>query len=282
MLMYRQIDPARNVQAMTTDEFPAHIKTLLQSLREREEFDRMNREREMVMCKLKLFVNHPQQSQMMETKLYLHNETTLREATEEAFRKAKLDNIVPIEHCRLVSYNRLQDSIECSFEGRDDDTIADIIASLKCTLKSDWLLEIRARDAEFVEYKPGGINMKIYIVNVEQETVTGPLAFRGYESQTVGEFKELLAKVVNIDRGQIKIASEPFNATSAELALFEHDDDELLSQTGISGACKVYVTSCMDEDPDKPFVITRFHKIIDKFEHIIAVDVVLPVNDKCK
>lgn len=128
--MYRQIDIDRNVNAMTTEEFPKYIKELLQNLREREENDRINKERELQLCKLKLYCNHPTQNQMIETKLFLHYESTMTEALEEAYRKTKLEGIVPIEQCRLVSYNRLHNSIECSFEGKDDETIADILGKI--------------------------------------------------------------------------------------------------------------------------------------------------------
>lgn len=35
----------------------------------------------------------------------------------------------------------------------------------------------------------------------------------------------------------------------------------------------------LDEDPDKPFVISKLHKIIDRFVHIISLDVILPDVD---
>lgn len=280
MLMYRQIDTQRNVQAMTVEEFPPHIKKLLQTLRERDEYDRLNREREMVMCKLKLYINHPIQNQIIETKLFLHNDTTMTEATQEAYRKSKLDGIVPIEQCRFVSYNRLQDSIECSFEGRDDEPISDILSSLKCPVKTDWLLEIRHKDAEFMEYKPGGVNIKVYAINIENEDVSGPITVRGYETQTCREFKNLLAKTLNLNENTMKIAVESYNNGGVEPNLLENDDDEIISKASICNAYKVYVANALDEDPDKPFIISKFHKIIDKFEHIISLDVILPINDK--
>lgn len=284
--MYRQIDPERNVNAMTTEEFPKHIKDLLHSLREREESDRLNKEREMQLCKLKLYVNHPVQNQMIETKLFLHNESTMAEATEEAYRKAKLENIVPIEQCRLVSYNRLHDTIECSFDGQDESTIADVIANLKCNYKSDtfkteWLLEIRNKDQEFVEYKPGGVNLKIYVVNIESEDVDGPFIVRGYETQTWREFKYVLVKSLQMNEETIKIAVDSYIGGNVQPHLLENEDEEL-GRTSHCSAFKIYITNSMDEDPDKPFIISKFHKIIDKFEHIISLDVVLPVNDKCK
>lgn len=286
MLMYRQIDSERNVNAMTAEEFPKHIKDLLHSLREREESDRLNKEREMQLVKMKLYVNHPVEKQIIETRLILHNESTFAEATEEAYRKAKLENIVPIEQCRLVSYNRLHDTIECSFEGQNDRTIADVIANLKCdfktdTYKTDWLLEIRNKDQEFVEYKPGGVNLKVYIINIENEDVEGPFTVRGYETQTWQEFKSVLAKSLQMNEHTMKIALDSYINGTVQPHLLENENEELIGHAHYN-AYKIYVSNMLDEDPDKPFIISKFHKIIDKFEHIISLDVILPVNDKCK
>lgn len=42
------------------------------------------------------------------------------------------------------------------------------------------------------------------------------------------------------------------------------------------------MASCCDDDPEKPFVISKLHKIIDRFEHIISLHMVLPDTDKGK
>lgn len=287
MLMYRQIDSERNVNVMTSEEFPKHIKDLLHTLREREESDRINKEREMQFVKMKLYVNHPTQNQMIESKLFLHNESTMSEATAEAYRKAKLENIVPIEQCRLVSYNRLHDTIECSFEGQEEKTIAEVLSNLKSnyktdTFKTDWLFEIRNKDAEFVVYKPGGVNLKVYVVNIENEDVEGPFTVRGYETQTWREFKSVLAKTLQMNEHTMKIAVDSYVSGNVQPHLLENEDEEFIGQTSHCSAYKIYVSNMLDEDPDKPFIISKFHKIIDKFEHIISLEVILPVNDKCK
>lgn len=65
--------------------------------------------------------------------------------------------------------------------------------------------------------------------------------------------------------------------------LVENEDNEMIGQGSHSTAYKIYVSKELDDlDPEKPFLVSKFHKIIDKFEHIISIDVVLPVNDKCK
>jgi len=65
----------------------------------------------------------------------------------------RLEGVVPLEHCRLVSYDRLQDTIECSFEGCANDPIGETLNSLR---GNGLLLEIRGEDAEFETYLPGG------------------------------------------------------------------------------------------------------------------------------
>lgn len=42
---------------------------------------------------------------------------------------------------------------------------------------------------------------------------------------------------------------------------------------------KIYVSNLLDEDPDKPFIISKLHAVIDRFVHIITIDVVLPDVD---
>lgn len=68
----------------------------------------------------------------------------------------RLEGVVPLERCRLVNYDRLQDTIECSFDGRENDPISEILSSLRGNYKYDLLLEIRGEDAEFEVYQPGG------------------------------------------------------------------------------------------------------------------------------
>ena len=65
----------------------------------------------------------------------------------------RLEGVVPLEHCRLVSYDRLQDTIECSFEGHANVPIGETLSGLR---GNGLLLEIRGEDAEFETYLPGG------------------------------------------------------------------------------------------------------------------------------
>lgn len=45
---------------------------------------------------------------------------------------------------------------------------------------------------------------------------------------------------------------------------------------------QVFVASYCDDDPEKPFIISKLHKIIDRFEHIVSLHMVLPDTNKGK
>ncbi|XP_067012676.1 ubiquitin carboxyl-terminal hydrolase 47 isoform X2 [Anabrus simplex] len=273
MLMYRQIDKKRNCEAMRVEDFPPHIKELLKKIQEREELDRKRREKEMVMCKIKLFVYHPTKNSLEETKLYCSNQDTLREATELAYKDLRLEGIVPLERCRLVKFDRAQSTIEYSFEGRDDDPIGEILSNDN---KHELLLEIRKEDEEFEVYQPGGVHTKVFLVNVETEEVDGPMDVRGNLAQTVAEFKVTLGKALKLDPEKIKLVVERY---SNEPRLLENSE-RTLKMEGFYAATKVFVATSIDEDPEKPFITSKLHKIIDRFEHIVTLHMILPDTDK--
>ncbi|KAJ9585896.1 hypothetical protein L9F63_020459 [Diploptera punctata] len=276
MLMYRQIDKQRNCEAMSVDQFPPHIKDLLEKMQKREESDRIKREKEMDMCKIKLYAHHPTQNQVVESKLHCLNNVTLQEATKLAYKNLNLEGIVPIERCRLVQYDKSQESIECSFEGRDEEPIGEILNSIRGSYKNDLLLEIRKEDGQFETYQPGGVATKVFVVDVETEEVDGPTTVRGNVSQTVGEFKVTLAKALHLDAKTMKIVLEKY---SNEPRLLENDEKTLKTE-GFYGSPKIFVASSCDEDPEQPFIISKLNKIIDRFEHIISLHMVLPDTDK--
>lgn len=65
---------------------------------------------------------------------------------------------------------------------------------------------------------------------------------------------------------------------SSEPHLLEEDDTPVEFDPNCSGY-KLYVSNMLDEDPDKSFIISKLHTVIDRFVHIITIDVVLPDVD---
>lgn len=141
MLMYRQIDKNRNAVAITPDNFPPHIQQLLVQMREKEESDRLAKEKENDIFKLKIYCHHPIKKHLADFKLVVLINTELSEAISDAHERFKLKDVVSLENCRLVTYNKAQDTIDCSFEGNDL-KFSDISSKINL-LHTDWLLEIK-------------------------------------------------------------------------------------------------------------------------------------------
>ncbi|XP_075229694.1 ubiquitin carboxyl-terminal hydrolase 47-like [Lycorma delicatula] len=279
MLMYRQIDKERNCDAMTVDEFPPHIKELHKKLQEREETDRLMKEKESEMCKIKLHCYHPvlaQSNNTYETKLICPNDTTLREATEKAYKILRLEGVVPLEQCRLVSFNKLQDTIEVSFEGRDDEPIVDILSSLRSIHRCDLLMEIIDKDDKFMEYQPGGITLRVYVADLESEEVEGPKVIRGNLSQTVEELLESIGNALNIDPSKMVAVYEKCSSKFSILSNYPRT----LKQEGLLSFMKIFVCNgpC-DPDPEKKFTSSKLYKLLDRFEHTITFHISLPDTD---
>ncbi|XP_063244790.1 ubiquitin carboxyl-terminal hydrolase 47 isoform X2 [Bacillus rossius redtenbacheri] len=272
MLMYRQIDKERNCEAMTVEEFPPHIKVLLEKIQEREEMDKKIREKEMDMCRLRVYVHHPVHK-LQDTKLYCPNNMTLTDATRSAWEAFALENVVPLERCRLVNYDHLQDAIECSFEGRGNEPINDVVTSMRSNY---MLLEIRAEDKEFEVYQPGGVVAKVFVVDIETEEVDGPFSVRGNLSQTVGEFKQTLLKSLSLNWDAMNIVLEKHSGAR----LLQKDHKTLKFEGFYGKSNKIFISSRIDEDSEKSFYVSKLHSLIDRFEHIITLHLVLPDIDK--
>lgn len=63
---------------------------------------------------------------------------------------------MPLERCRLVKYEEFHDSLECSFEGQEQEPIWEVLGGVRSSYKFDLLLEIREEGRQFEVYKPGG------------------------------------------------------------------------------------------------------------------------------
>ncbi|XP_049864801.1 ubiquitin carboxyl-terminal hydrolase 47 isoform X4 [Schistocerca gregaria] len=282
MLMYRQIDKQRNSEAMTVEQFPPHIQKLLEKIQEREEFDRKRRERELEDYKLKFYAYHPINHKLLDDKVYCTSKTTVRQATELAHKALSLQGLVPLERCRLVNYDRTQETIECSFEGQEDKALCEVL-DLRGGRRYDLLLQHRKEDEEFEIYQPGGVTFKVFLINMNAhstEDVEGPFTVRGNIYHTVGEFKATAAKVLNLNVQKMYILQEKSNSHPQYLC----SDDATLQSEGLHNTNKIFVAVSSGDDAEKPHFSSRLFEIIkeilDTFEYVITLNVVVPEIDK--
>ncbi|RXG60069.1 Ubiquitin carboxyl-terminal hydrolase 47 [Armadillidium vulgare] len=271
MLMYRQADKERNVDIFSEEEFPSHIKELVQKMMTEEAAEREAREIERLMCKIKLFCPHPKAKLLLEKKFKVHKDTKLKDATKLAYQELKLEDVVPLERCRLVKYEEVHDSIECSFTNQDDEPISEVLGGVRSSYKFDLLMEIRDEDKEFEEYKPGGITVKVHTVNLETEEVEGPHIVRASQTQSVKEFKELLGRSLSLDPSKMRVVKEKYYNDHKPLAT----DTKLLKDEGFYRSNKVFVEASGIESPNF-FVGSQLYSILDRYENTITIHCYLP------
>lgn len=67
-----------------------------------------------------------------------------------------LEEVIPLDCCRLVKYDEFHDYLERSYEGEEDTPMGLLLGGVKSTYMFDLLLETRKPDQVFQSYKPGG------------------------------------------------------------------------------------------------------------------------------
>nr|XP_055070007.1 ubiquitin carboxyl-terminal hydrolase 47 isoform X2 [Misgurnus anguillicaudatus] len=272
MLMYRLKDPSRNTKFLEVENFPEHIKRLVQREKESEEQEKRQREIERNTCKIKLFCMHPVKMMMMENKLEVHKDKTLREATEMAYKLMDLETVVPLDCCRLVKYDEFHEYLERSYEGEEDMPMGLLLGGVKSSYMFDLLLEIRRPDQTFQPYKPGEVMVKVHIVDLKSETIAAPVSVRAYLNQSITEFKQLIAQATGLCADTMRVVLERcYN----DLRLL-YVPNKTLKAEGFFRSNKVFVESSDSPDHQAAFTESHLWKLLDRHGNTIRLFVSLP------
>ncbi|XP_075784006.1 ubiquitin carboxyl-terminal hydrolase 47 isoform X2 [Pelodiscus sinensis] len=273
MLIYRLKDPTRNAKFLEVNEYPEHIKQLVQKEKELEEQEKRQREIELNTCKIKLFCMHPVKQVMMENKLEVHKDKTLKEAVEMAYKIMDIEEAVSLDCCRLVKYDEFHDYLERSFEEEEEDTpMGLLLGGVKSTYMFDLLLETRRPDQVFQSYKPGEVMVKVHVVDLKTESVAPSLSVRAYLNQTVTEFKQLISKVVHLPAETMRIVLERcYN----DLRILNVGNKTLKAE-GFFRSNKVFVESSESLDRQMAYTDSHLWKLLDRHANTIRLYVSLP------
>ncbi|XP_048042176.1 ubiquitin carboxyl-terminal hydrolase 47 isoform X1 [Megalobrama amblycephala] len=272
MLMYRLKDPSRNSKFLEVEDFPEHIKRLVQREKESEEQEKRQREIERNTCKIKLFCMHPVKLMMMENKLEVHKDKTLREATEMAYKLMDLEGVVPLDCCRLVKYDEFHEYLERSYEGEEDMPMGLLLGGVKSSYMFDLLLEIRRPDQAFQPYKPGEVMVKVHVVDLKSESIAAPVSVRAYLNQTITEFKQLIAQATGLCAETMRVVLERcYN----DLRLL-YVPNKTLKAEGFFRSNKVFVESSDSTDHQVAFTDSVLWKLLDRHGNTIRLFVSLP------
>ncbi|KAK9871493.1 hypothetical protein WA026_012864 [Henosepilachna vigintioctopunctata] len=274
MLMYRQIDKERNSKVMPVEEFPLHIRNLLKQMREKEEQDRKIKEKENELVKINVFCFHPIERRLLDAKVSVFIDYTLEETVScAAYLKFKLEGIVAKEDCRLVKFNKLRNCIDYSFAS-DKIKFCDISSEFNISL-SDWFLEIRPPNTPWEVYKAGGINVRVYPINLQLEELEEPFVMRVNAKETVGELKQRFSLLLNRPSNTMQIVEEKY----IDPIYYERDDQVVNDECNSFESKLLYVTNFVENEPDKSSGFSKLKRVIEKFRHVITIRVFLPDVD---
>ncbi|XP_061610130.1 ubiquitin carboxyl-terminal hydrolase 47 isoform X3 [Phyllopteryx taeniolatus] len=271
MLIYRLKDPARNAKYLAVDDFPEHIKSLVQKEKESEEQEKRQREIERNTCKIKLFCMHPSKM-MVESKLEVHKDKTLMEATEMAYTLMELEETVSLDCCRLVKYDEFHEYLERSYEGEEDTPMGLLLGGVKSSYMFDLLLETRRPEQAFLPYKPGEVMVKVHVVDLRTETIAAPISVRAYLNQTITEFKQLIAQATGLSAETMRAVLERcYN----DLRLL-YVPNKTLKAEGFFRSNKIFVESSESSDHQVAFTDSMLWKLLDRHGNTIRLLVLLP------
>jgi ubiquitin carboxyl-terminal hydrolase 47 len=276
MLMYRRIDKHSNTSRISVDNFPLHLKAELQKLQDHENVERHLLEVERTTCKIKLFLYHPVLLKMVESTLAVDMNATLSMATEIAWKQFELDktSLVPLDCVRLVKYDALRDYIDRSFDiTEQSEPIHKVLGGVRFIYSFDLLLETKQPQQKFDCYKPGGVSVKVFVVDLLNESVaSNPFSLRVYLQQTVAGLKE---QIVNYLPGSCPSSVDCVLDIHSDLRRLA-DDERTLKAVGFGKNNKVFVESTGCEKDVEDFTKTRFCHLLDRFNNTISIHIHLP------
>lgn len=275
MLMYRQVNNERNAKFLEQCDMPDHIMELMLKLKEKEEEERKRKEMERSMCKIKIFCQHPSNKRIMEQKLEINKDKTLKEAVSVAHKLFYLEKILPAEQCRIVKYDEYYDYIERSFDGEEDYPMGKVLNGVKQSYMFDLLLETRKQDERFKPYKPGGTTVKVHVVHLEKEKVDPYVNVRPLLSSTVGDLCDLIHEKFNLPLDCMRVVSE---GNYNDLKLLDNPS-KVLKELGFFKNSRVFVEAS-DKEEEVQFKDSKLFKILDVFQHTIQLYVLLPDPSK--
>lgn len=278
MLMYRQINKELNCCAMVEDDFPPHIKKLLEELKEAEEKEKAFRAKQDEMVRIKVHVNHPMLGQPRSSKLFCHNDSTMDEVKALAYSNLKLEGVVPEDRCRLVFYNKSQEEVEKSIDGNGKEIISEVFSTLPYTSNYELLLEIRDKDKQFLPYNLGDIRLTVYVYDAEKQAVEGPQEIRTSPCQTLSDLKKLLQEYIPLKNDDIHVVL----ATTNSLEYISKNEFPL-NKLGFSSAGQNKVFICykgIEGDLTETFTTSEIYKFLDEVKNVITLQINVPDTKK--
>lgn len=134
---------------------------------------------------------------------------------------------------------------------------------------SELLLETREEHEVFEPYLCDGLMTKVYRVDMATRDVDGPFSVRVSKTQTVLDFKQILARKFGLYEKTLVLGLNDYKKGSKILS----NNDATLKEEDMIEYSKVFVAV---NNPDDPEYGTRFKQFVSTLDHLIGIYFVLP------
>lgn len=172
LLMYRKMEPTTatattevsacagpeegvNELDGALDEIPEDLRKEVEEENRRYDEERAEHQRKLDTIDLRIFYGNTP------TMIHIHKQKTLRDATELAYREAKVSESVPLSSVRLRSYNSTTGTVGLPFTGNEDKKLTDLGIFSQRSL----LLETKNPSDEWPAEETEGLTLKVIKLN---------------------------------------------------------------------------------------------------------------------
>lgn len=272
MLMYRQLDPAKNQSPTKLDDLPEHIQMLQKRLKDRPEMDTRRRTDSSVIT-TRVYHYDRERCKLSDVKIHISGDYYLDELLQRAYDRMSLATLRSLNLCRIVPFDSRTEQTLASVEHHDQTLLQDVLEKYS---RCDFLLEERDRDAKFRTYSSPMLNARVYLVDLMTTDAEGPHRVAVQLSGTVADMKRELRQVLNIPCvDDLRVAVSKGNLA----VILENDKDVLKHEIDPTEVCPVKLFVAIFPDAAKSRADQfdrRLKRIVERFDRIVTMYIKVP------
>uniref|UniRef100_A0A1X7TJ43 Ubiquitin carboxyl-terminal hydrolase 47 C-terminal domain-containing protein n=1 Tax=Amphimedon queenslandica TaxID=400682 RepID=A0A1X7TJ43_AMPQE len=226
-----------------------------------------------------LFCNHPVTGELIHSFLKVDKDELLPIVLDKAYELMKLAPHIPIERCRLVKYDYFFNVMNQSFD-LDEFQHQSIGQIMSMAGRYGLFLETRKENETFKKYNGQGINLKVSVIDLSTGEVGSAKPMRAELGWTIGELKQDIGEVFNINSSCMRLVSEEYNYLTSVTSVRDVSDvGGTLREIPYGGKRLLYVSSD-PKDYKKEFEDSLMYRYVDFHCNWILLNITIPPGPK--
>uniref|UniRef100_A0A1X7TS14 Ubiquitin-like domain-containing protein n=1 Tax=Amphimedon queenslandica TaxID=400682 RepID=A0A1X7TS14_AMPQE len=266
------------------------LKVANRRLREKKQ------ENEEEMCIFSLYCNHPVTDELTVSLLKVHEDELLPIVLDKAYELMELAPHVPIERCRLAKYDIRDEVINQSFDLDKFGhlTIGQTVGAARY-YSFGLFLEICKANETFKKYNDGGgyiqlvtmimsltmlhvgIVLMISVVDMSTGKAGPAKPMRGEKGWTVGELKQHIGELFNIDSSCMRLVMKD-NDYGSGIIVRDVSDVGITFEEMLYSPNRLFYVSSDPIDYQKEYKNSLMYRYVDSSVHSILLDITIPLG----